>query len=233
MLVIPDDDAWIAEAREFLRTQRGDRAAVGATRLGFSPTLMSMGLDAFSVALYEDPGLVQEVLDRYVGFAARTVEVFTDLGFDAVWCFDDFAYHSGPMFSPKVFREVFAPAARRATERIGVPWVFHSDGNLFPVLEDLLTLGMSGLHPIEPEAMDLAEAKRRLAGRACVLGNISVDLLGRGRPEQVREAVRRAIAVAAPGGGYVITSGNSIPAYARQENVEAFIEAVWEFRGAY
>ena len=230
---IPSDERWIADARQFLKTQRGDRAAVGATRLGISPVLISMGLDNFSIALYEDRALVEELVDRYVSFSERTVQVYGELGFDAIWCFDDFAYHTGPMFSPQVFRDLFVPRIKRATEKIHMPWIFHSDGNLFPVLDDLLSLGMSALHPIEPEAMDLAEAKRVLQGRACVIGNISVDLLARGAPEQIRKAVKDAMDAAAPGGGYVISSGNCIPAYAKIENVEALIRAVADFRRDY
>lgn len=231
-LNLPDDDAWIPRAREFLRTQRGDRAAFGGTRLGLSATLISMGLDAFAIALHEDRGLVEEVLDRYVRFSARTVQVFCELGFDGVWVFDDFAFKTGPMFSPAVLRDVVIPRLRPAVERIAVPWIFHSDGNLFPVLDDLLTLGISGIHPIEPEAMDLAEAKRTLKGRACVIGNVSVDLLASGTPAQVRAAVERAIAVGAPGGGFILSTGNCIPHYARIENVREMLRAVAEIRGA-
>ncbi len=230
LLKLPTDEAWIPKAREFLRTQRGDMAAFGGTRLGLSATLNSMGLDAFSIALHEDRGLVEDVLDRYVAFSARTVEVFCELGFDGVWVFDDFAYKTGPMFSPAVLREVVLPRLRRAAERISVPWIFHSDGNLFPVLDDLLTLGMSGIHPIEPEAMDLAQAKRALQGRACVIGNVSVNLLASGTPEQVRQAVVDAARVGRPGGGYILSTGNCIPAYARIENVRALVQAVADLR---
>ena len=98
---------------------------------------------------------------------------------------------------------------------------------------DLLSLGMSGLHPIEPEAMDLGETKRALAGRACVIGNVSVDLLARGTPDEIRKAVETCMSVGAPGGGYMISSGNCIPAYARLENAEAMIRAVAELQGRY
>jgi len=232
-LIIPNDDDWIEDAKTFLKTQRGDRAAAGGTRLGLSATLNSMGLDNFSIALYDDPGLVEEILDRYVDFSERTVTVFCELGFDLVWCFDDFAHRTGPMFSPQVFRELVLPRLRRAADRIEIPWIFHSDGNLVSVLDDLLSLGMSGLHPIEPEAMDLGETKKALAGRACVIGNVSVDLLARGTPEQVYEAVERCMAVAAPGGGYMVSSGNCIPAYAKLENAEAMIRAISELRDRY
>jgi uroporphyrinogen-III decarboxylase len=230
-LTPPANEAWIEDARRFLRTQVGARASAGGTRLGISATLNSMGLDVFSIALYEDRELVEEVLDFYVRFARRTVEIFCELGFDFIWCFDDFAFKTGPMFSPDILREFIIPRIKPAAEAIAIPWVFHSDGNLFPVLDDLLGLGMSGIHPIEPEAMSLAEAKRVLKGRACVLGNISVDLLASGTPDQVKAAVREAVAVGAPGGGYVLTSGNCIPAYAKIENVRALIDAAAEARG--
>jgi uroporphyrinogen decarboxylase len=231
LMIAPAGEAWIDEARHFLKTQVGDRASAGGTRLGISATLNSMGLDNFSIALYEDMALVEEVVDFYLRLAKRTVEVFCDLGFDFIWCFDDFAFKTGPMFSPDLFREFFVPRLKPVTEAIRIPWIFHSDGNLFPVMDDLLVLGMAGIHPIEPEAMSLAEAKRVLQGRACVLGNISVDLLASGTPEQVRHAVREAVAAGAPGGGYVLTSGNCIPAYAKIENVRALIDAAADARG--
>jgi uroporphyrinogen decarboxylase len=231
LLQAPGNEAWIDDARRFLRTQVGDRASAGGTRLGISATLNSMGLDNFSIALYEDRGLIEEVLDYYVRFAKRTVEVFCELGFDFIWCFDDFAFKTGPMFSPEVLREFVVPRLRPATDAMGLPWVFHSDGNLFPVMDDLLGLGMAGIHPIEPEAMSLAEAKRVLQGRACVLGNIDVNLLAAGTPEQVRRAVHEAVEVGAPGGGYILTSGNCIPGYARIENVRALLDAAAEIRG--
>ena len=134
------------------------------------------------------------------------------------------------MFSPHVLRDFVLPRLRPATERIAVPWIFHSDGNLFPVLDDLLTLGMSGIHPIEPEAMDLAEAKRALKGRACVIGNISVNLLASGTPDQIARAVEEAWRIGAPGGGYMLSTGNCIPHYARIENVRALLDAVARLR---
>lgn len=230
-LILPDDEEWIQDAREFLRTQRGERAAAGATRLGISGMLVSMGIDNFSMALYDDPGLIEETLEAYATFAKRTIEVFMDLGFDFIWCFDDLAYKTGTVFSPETFRNVILPIIKKATDIIEIPWIFHSDGNILPLMDDLLSLGMAGLHPIEPEAMDLAETKRILKGRACVIGNISVDLLARGTPNQIHEAVLRAFAAGAPEGGYMISSGNCIPEYALIENVRQLINSISELRG--
>jgi len=232
-MVFPDPaaPALYAAAQKVL-DERGDHAAAAAIKLGVAPTLLSMGLDGFSFALKDDPWLVAEVLRRYVDWQLVVTGRLIRMGFDFVWSFDDVAYRSGPFCRPAVFRDVLMPAMRRCVEAITVPWIFHSDGNLMPVLDDLLTLGMDGLHPIEPGPMDLAEVKARYGTRVCIVGNVSVDLLGRGTPEEVRTEVRRCIAVAAAGGGYMISSSNSIPPYARPENVRAMADAIREF-GAY
>ncbi|MCK5843635.1 MAG: hypothetical protein KAG97_02935 [Victivallales bacterium] len=230
MVELPDDEEWIDEARDFLKTQRGDRAAAFATRLGISPTLISMGIDGFSMALYEDRGFVEEIIDRYARFAKRVITIACELGFDLVWCFDDFAYKTGTMFSPTVFDDLFIPAIQPAVDAIELPWIFHSDGNLYKVLDSLLGLGMSAIHPVEPEAMDLKEFKETVNKRACVIGNISVNLLASGTPKQIRAAVIAAMEKGAPGGGYMISSGNCIPDYARIENVKAMISAIADFK---
>ena len=131
-----------------------------------------------------------------------------------------------------MFREFLWPAFRRSAEAITLPWIFHSDGNIMPLLDDLLTLGMRGLHPLEPGPMNLAEVKARYGKRICIVGNVSVPALAAGTPDDVRENVRQCMATGAPGGGYMISSSNSIPPYAKPENVWAMAQAIREF-GAY
>lgn len=232
-MVFPDphDPALYANARRVL-DEKGDYAAVAAIKHGVAPMLVSMGLEGFAFALRDDPDLVREILRRYVDWQLIVTENLIRMGFDFLWSFDDIAFKSGPFCSPKVFREFLLPAFRRSAEAITIPWVFHSDGNIMPVLDDLLTLGMRGIHPIEPGPMDLAEVKVRYGKRVCIIGNISVDVLGRGTPDEVRAWVKRCMEIGKPGGGYMISSSNSIPSYAKPANVRAMVDAIREF-GSY
>lgn len=232
-MVFPDphSPSLYEEARQIL-ARKGDCAAAAAIKLGVAPTLLSMGLDGFSYALRDEPGLVHAVLKRYVDWQVVVTEHLIDMGFDLLWSFDDVAYKSGPFCSPAVFGEFLMPAFRRSAKVITVPWIFHSDGNLMLVLDDLLTLGMSGLHPIEPGAMDLGSVKARYGDRICLIGNVSVNTLSAGTPEEVREEVKTCIATGGPGGGYMISSSNSIPSYADPANVQAMAEAIAEY-GSY
>jgi len=226
----PDDPALYEPYRRFLDATRGTGLARFCfLNLGSDPVILGMGFETFSLALYDDRGLVEDLLELYTDWYARATRHLCELDFDFLWYGDDIAFKTAPYVSPKVFRELFLPHYRRVADQITRPWIFHSDGNLMPILDDLLSLGMSGLHPIEPGAMDLAELKRRYGGRLCLVGHISVDALARGTPEEVDALVRAAIQTAAPGGGYIAGSSNSIPYYCKAENVRAMQQAIMRY----
>ena len=226
----PTDSALYEEAKRQVDLNRGHYAVAGMIRLGASATLLSMGLEGFAYALHDHPGLVETILDRYVEWSIRVVEHLADVGVDLIWNADDLAYKTGPMFSPKVFTEVFLPRLAKVADAInsaGLPWIFHSDGNLMPILDDLLTLGMNGLHPIEPGAMDINYLKEHYGERLCLVGNIDLRYtLTRGTPEEVDAEVRDRIERVGRGGGYIVSSANSITSYCKLENVFAVRDAI-------
>ncbi len=115
---------------------------------------------------------------------------------------------------------------RKVAESITIPWILHSDGNVTAVLDDLVELGIAGLHPVEPGAMDIRALKRRFGNRLCLVGNVDVNTLSAGTPLQVETEVAELVRDVAPGGAYMLSSGNSLAAYCRIENVQAMANAV-------
>ena len=224
----PYDDALYAEAERFV-SQKGDYAAWFITRVGIFPTVLSMGMEGFGVALYEDRGLVEELLDRYFNWTVAVAERVCQLDFDVFVSTDDMAFKTSPFFSPRVFRELVLPRYQRVAEKVALPWVVHTDGNIMPFLGDLLCLGINGLHPIEKGAMDIRAMKRDYGGRLCLLGNVDLNILGLGVPDDVDKEVRDLIHDVGPGGGYIVTSGNSLAGFLRPENVVALSRAVQEY----
>lgn len=226
----PEDPALYTAAEELVLRNQGRYAVAAKMRLGASPLLLSMGLDGFAYALADDPGVVDTVLGRYADWTIAVLRHLRGVGVDYVWTFDDMAYKSGPMFSPRVLRTVFMPHLRRVADAIkgeGFPWIFHSDGDLMLLLEDLLSLGMDGLHPLEPGAMDIEAMKRDHGQRICLIGNIDLHYtLTLGTPQEVDAEVKRRIDVVGKGGGYMISSANSITSYCKVENVWAMVDAI-------
>jgi uroporphyrinogen-III decarboxylase len=226
----PYDDRLYEQAALFAE-RKGDYAAWFVTRMGISSTMLSMGTEHFCLSLYDDRPLIEELLDRYCEWAVVVAGRACRLGFDVFVTTDDMAFNTAPFFSPRVLRELVMPRFRRLAEVVSLPWVLHSDGNIMPFVPDLLELGIAGLHPLEKGAMDVAAVKREYGDRICLLGNVDLNILGMGSEEDVVREVRELIRVAGPGGGYIVTSGNSLAGYLKPENVRALSAAVWEFGG--
>ena len=226
----PDMDApgFLDSAREFI-AHRDDFCAIACIRLGIGAALMSMGLEAFSYATADDPDLIVEILERYADWTIRLAPRLAEIGFDAFWAFDDVAFNNGPMFSPAFYRETVLPIQQRAAADLELPLITHSDGDMTPILNDWLTLGQAGIHPIQPDVMDIHAVKAAHGHRVCLVGNVFMDDLVHKQPDDIRAQVRDLIESIGAGGGYIISSSNSLTADMRDENVRAMAEAIAEF----
>lgn len=219
------DFSYFDQAGRYLPPGMG---LIGAWGDIFTFTWEAMGFAEFSYALYERPEFVYHLFAELGKLAVRINEAM--LSYDAVkaiWFSDDLAYRTGLLVSPVIYRQHLFPWLQQIGDlcrKAGRPFLFHSDGLLWDIMDDLMSCGISALHPIEPTAMDIREVKRRFGGRLCLIGNVDVDTLSRGMPEQVRTEVRSLLRQVAPEGGYCLGSSNTIPNYARLENYRAMLE---------
>ena len=150
----------------------------------------------------------------------------------------DLAGTTGPIFSPRHFNEFYLPRMQQLIglcHTKGVPFFKHTDGNLGALEKPLLVdTGLDGYHAIEPSAgMDIRRLKRDYAGRLTLLGHVDCgSTLIHGSRDDIRAEVRGLIRDVAPGGGYVLSSSNSIHSDVPTKNYLIMLEAAREF-GAY
>jgi uroporphyrinogen decarboxylase len=150
----------------------------------------------------------------------------------AVWAVDDIAYGSGPILSIDDLRTYLFPWYEEFSSichEMGIYFFYHTDGVVWDLLEDLIALGVDALHPIDPTCMDIEEVRRRVGDRITLIGNVSNELLEVGSPDEIRDLVKRRLRTLAPGGGYLLGSGNSVPDWADIENYRAMIETGLRF----
>jgi uroporphyrinogen decarboxylase len=138
--------------------------------------------------------------------------------------------------SPRHFREFILPGLARcvdAAHAAGAYVVKHSDGNIMQVLDMIVETGIDALNPLEPAAgMDIGLLKERYGKRIALIGNIDCGyVLSQAPVEAVRRVTRETIRKAAPGGGFCLSSSNSIHSSVRPENYMAMIETWREERG--
>jgi hypothetical protein len=191
------------------------------------------GLTEIMMAIYDDPALVQRVIQHETRQAIQINEALLDSGCDAVIPGDDYCSSKGPMISPTHLQKFVLPALKALCDSAharGKYLIKHTDGNAWPIFDLLLEAGIDGWHGIQYLAgMDLARLKQKYGNRVCFWGGVDVDWLVDGTPEQVRQAVKYAIEHAGPGGGLVISSGNTLMVGVSFENYLAMRKAVDDY----
>ncbi len=224
-----DPDGVLAAKRTF-----GDSIIIGSM-VGHSIWAIESVHDwmQFSVDLCERPEEIHAEAERRCLRALDRIDRLIDAGADFVNLVNDVAFNEGPFISPKQFSEFVTPYLARQVARIrerGAIAIVHSDGNLMPILEDLVATGPHVLHSIDPMAgMDVAEVKRLTYGRVALMGNVQCSLLQDGPPEKIRESALYCLEHASPGGGYIFSTSNTIFPGMPLANYECMLEVFREF----
>jgi len=170
-------------------------------------------LEQFSYLLTDEADLVEEWLEaRHLAELRRVAVIANPEIIPLALTYDDIAYKTATLFSPAWLRRCWLPRLKRLVDA----WhsrdtlcVFHSDGNLWPVLDDLVAAGIDGLNPLEVLAGMTVEAVRARYPHLVLTGGIDVSqLLVYGTPDEVRAACRAAIRAAQ--GGYLMGSSTEL-----------------------
>jgi uroporphyrinogen decarboxylase len=174
------------------------------------------GMEDYLVYCLTNPAEIRNIGEKVMEFEVAKAKLFIDAGAEAILIADDIAFNSGCLLPPYAMQELVYPLYRIALGEIkrhkDVPVVFHSDGDLRLCMDELADCGFDGLHSIQPSAgMDIAEVKRGYGDRLCLFGNIDLDwVMTMASPEEVERVTRRTIETAAPGGGYVLATCNTL-----------------------
>jgi uroporphyrinogen decarboxylase len=228
------DDSLFGAFEEIGGCLPREMQAIGCVNGVFETVTQAMGLETFCVNLYERPALVEAMFERAGDLIHRCIERL--LGYErvgAVWVTDDLAYKQGPIISPKMLRTYVFPWFRRFVDLVharGLPILLHSCGNVEPLLEDIVAAGFDALHPLEANSIDIRAVKRKVGDRICLCGNLDLSyMLTRAPVEEIAEDVKTHLRDLAPGGGYCLGSGNSIPNYVPLDKYLAMNRACLEY----
>jgi uroporphyrinogen decarboxylase len=100
--------------------------------------------------------------------------------------------------------------------------IFHSDGYLYDEIPNIIACGFDAIQSIQPSAgMDIEKIKKEFGDQICLMGNVDLNyLLPFGKPEEVREEVKKLVKTAGPE-GFVLTTCNIITDAVPVENAKA------------
>ncbi len=169
---------------------------------------------AFATMLYEEPAKLLDAAERDLQAMLPTYAAVRQAGADAIIMTSDYAMNTGPFLCPEHFAQFVAPYLKRAVAAAhaqGLKVIKHSDGDLMPVLDQIIDSGIDALHSIDPMAgMDIKAIKQRYGKRIALCGNVHCAHLQTGTPEQVRRSAQYCLQWAKPGGGYIFSTSNCV-----------------------
>jgi len=226
----PEDAADFTIIEEICKILPENMGLVSGVAGGvFEHVTWMMGLRPFSIALYRDPKLIEDMF-RTVGTLIletdkRIVEI-EEVG--VLRMGDDMGYKSGTMISRDQLRKYVFPWQKKCVDlahKHDKPFILHSCGNLEKIMEDLVEyVGIDARHSFQDNITPVTEAKRKYGDKIAILGGVDVDKLCRLSVNKLQRYVARIINECSVGGGYALGSGNSITNYMSIENYKTMLE---------
>jgi len=191
----------------------------------------------FSFRLVDEPEKVKADAQKMVDNALEGGERFARHGpLDGFALCADYCFNNGPFLSPNQFGEFVTPYLQRLIQGYrdqGFYAIKHTDGNIMPILDQLIQCEPDALHSLDPQGgVDIAEVKKLYGDRVCLIGNVSCAMLDTGTDEQVVESVRYALKHGMPGGGYIFSTSNCIYTGMKLARYELMLD-VWRKEGVY
>ncbi len=226
-----DPDGVVAARKVF-----GDDILIGSIVGGTVWSIEGMtDWTAFAVMLMEQPEEIRRIADEKTARAIETIKPLVDAGAEFIHLVNDVAFNAGPFISPAQFSEFITPQLKRQVDFIksqGVIPFVHTDGNIDTILDDYLSLGAACFQSVDPMAgMDIAKTKQRCQGKMALMGNVQCNLLQDGPLEAIRESAIYCLENAAPGGGYIFGTSNTIFPGMPLKHYEYMLEVYREFCG--
>lgn len=227
-----EDGKLFNDIKNYLKKYKKDKCAMLSMRAGPANTYLSMGIESFSLKLYDDINFIEFVMDIFTEWCCKVASNAKYLGFDIVRMGEDWAFKSGSFFSKKILNKLFLPRLEKVVNLLEIPWIYHSDGNFMEYLNDILALKSkpSGIANLEPNSMDIDFIKDNYGKRVCLIGNISLNTLSIGSVNDTIDEVTKRIRKIGLGGGYILSSENGLTRYCKPENIIAMSDTVNQYQ---
>ena len=188
------------------------------------------GMEQLFLDFYEEEDFVHELLARITDYNIAIINEALQYPVDGFYFGDDYGQQTGMLMGPSLWGKFIKPCLERTFAPIkakGKPVFLHSCGNILPILDDLVEIGLDCYQTVQPEIYDLSELKKSFGGRLTFYGAISTQqFLPFAKPEEVKTRVAETIAILGSGGGYICAPTHQVPADVPPENIMAMIEAL-------
>ncbi len=223
------------EAERVVREFKGEYWIVGATVTTiFEAAWALRGLEQMLMDFALNPDLADAILEIPYQYHLTAAKKLVEMGVDMIWTGDDVGAQNAMLISPRHWRRFLKPRMAHFIAELkainpAVKVAYHSDGNILPIIPELIEIGLDILNPIQPASMDPAEVKRQFGDRLCFWGSIDEQhTLPYGSPDDVRAEVLHRLRTIGKGGGLIIGPTHHVQLDTPMENFWAMVNTIRE-----
>ena len=229
----PDRPELYVAAEEVVRNYRDEYWIVGVTPTTIFETAWALrGLEKLLMDMVADPDRADQLLDIPYRYHRTVTQHLVRLGVDMIWLGDDVGSQNAMLMSPAMWRKYLKPrmAELIASLRSINPHVkiaYHTDGVVYPIIPELIEIGIDVLNPIQPAAMDPVRLKADFGKRLCFWGSMDLQhTLPFGTPAEVKAEVIQRLKTIGQNGGLLIGPTHNVQLDTPLENFWAMVETI-------
>ncbi len=192
------------------------------------------GFERLLTDLAADPDLARRILDIPYRYHLAVAKKMAALGVDMIWLGDDIGAQNGMLISPAQWRRFLKPLladiiSEVKSARPGIRIAYHSDGDIRPIIPELVDIGVDILNPVQPACMDPADIKKKYGDKLSFWGTIDEQhTLPFGTAEDVAREVRTRLETVGYDGGLIIGPTHHVQLDTPLENFWAMVRAIRE-----
>lgn len=232
----PPDPNWTElylEAERVIREYKDEYWIVGVTVTtifetawalrGYEKTLMDFALN---------PDFVERLFDIPFNYHLTAAKKLVEMDVDMIWIGDDVGAQNKMLISPDTWRRFFKPRMATLISTLksinpDLKVAYHSDGCIYPIIPDLIEIGLDVLNPIQPRSMDPEKVKKDYGDKLCFWGSIDEQhTLPFGTPADVEREVITRLKTLGKGGGLIIGPTHHIQLDTPLENFWAMVDTI-------
>jgi uroporphyrinogen decarboxylase len=215
--------------RELKKLYGKEKWLIGSSQISiFEASWYLRGLDQFMMDMAVSPDYAEALMDKVMQWPLEAGKMYAKLGADMIWFGDDVAMQTGMMISVQMWRKFLKPRYAElfsAVKKINpqIKTAYHSCGNCWDILDDMVEIGLDVLNPLQPMAINPFEVKKRFGKKLALFGGLCVqNLLPNGTPAEIATQVQKLKTQCGRDGGYILSPAHHIQADTSVENIMAF-----------
>ncbi len=229
----PERPHLYKEAESTIKDYKDEYFIVGVTVTTIFETAWALrGLDNLLIDFIENPDLAEQILQIPYDYHLAAAKKLAEIGVDMIWLGDDIGAQNSMMVSPDLWRKFLKPKMATFIAELknispDIKVAYHSDGVIYPIIPDLIEIGLDVLNPIQPAAMDPMKIKRKYGDKLSFWGTIDEQYtLPFGKPEEVKEEVLKRLKTIGNNGGLILSPTHHVQLDTPIENFWAMVDTI-------